>query len=146
MGSFGSFSESQESSAEQKQHPEVVLLEENVFESSVTFSAERGFLLGIPIHMPLQALLKKCSACPGVNLSPGPSLQTELCCCNSFSFQPVPLREEEEDEVTFPTFLMPKPSSPWCLLPRPCGSRGYAWVSELSFCLDPAAGSKQKPL
>lgn len=69
MGSFGSFSKSQESSAEQKQHPEVLLLEEEVFESSVTFSATWGFLSGIPIHMLLQALLKKCSACPGVNLS-----------------------------------------------------------------------------
>lgn len=74
-----------------------------------------------------------------------PLPQAELCCCNSFSLQPGLLREEG-DEVTFPTVLMPKPSSPWCLLPRPRESRGCMWVSKLSFCFHPAAGSKQKPV
>lgn len=142
MGSFGSFSKSQESSAEQKQHPEVLLLRRRFLNHLLHFQQRGDFSREFPSTCYCRHCLKNVQHVLGL-IYPLP--QAELCCCNSFSPQPGLLREEG-DEVTFPTVLMPKPSSPWCLLPRPHESRGCMWVSKLSFCFHPAAGSKQKPV
>lgn len=83
-----------------RNNPEAVLLEEIVSELSAKFPAPWGFLLGIPIHIALPTLLKMCSACPGVNLSSGPSLQTEVCCFNS-CYLPTRATEGGEGHFSF---------------------------------------------